>query len=103
MICVSVVYANTPGKKFDHDYYAKTHMPLVMSRLKSFGMTRYEHDRGVAGGAPGSAPPYVAIGRLYFNSLEEFGKGLAAHGAEIMADIPNYTDLQAEIQVSEMV
>ena len=60
MICVSVFYANAPGKKFNNDYYAKTHLPLVMNRLKSFGLQRYEFDKGLAGGAPGAPAPYIA-------------------------------------------
>jgi uncharacterized protein (TIGR02118 family) len=103
MICLSVLYSNTPAVKFDHDYYAQKHMPLVVDRLKSLGMLRYEIDRGLGGGAPGSPAPYVCIGRLYFNTLEEFQESLAKHGAELLADIPNYTDAKAELQVSEVV
>ncbi|HXP86899.1 MAG TPA: EthD family reductase [Bryobacteraceae bacterium] len=108
MICVSVCYPNAAGKKFDHDYYAQKHMPLVMDRYKSFGMIRYEIDTGLAGGAPGSgAPaPFVCIGRLYFNSMEELQKASAAHGAEIFADVPNYTDIElrdVQIQISQTV
>jgi uncharacterized protein (TIGR02118 family) len=102
MICISVVYPNTPGKKFDHDYYAKTHMPLVMKLLKSLGLIRYEIDTGLAGGTPGAPAPFTCIGRLYFNTLEEFQTALATHGAEIIADVPNYTDIELQIQVSQM-
>jgi len=101
MVCISVLYPNTPGKKFDHGYYAKTHMPLVMERLKSLGMLRYEIDRGLAGGAPESAPPFVCVGRLYFNTLAEFQQALGTHGPEIMKDIPNYTDIEFQMQISE--
>jgi uncharacterized protein (TIGR02118 family) len=103
MICVSVLYPNTPAVKFDYDYYAQKHMPLVVDRLKSLGMVRYEIDRGLGGGAPGSAAPFDCIGRLYFNKLEEFQESFAKHGAELLADIPNYTDAKAELQVGEVV
>jgi uncharacterized protein (TIGR02118 family) len=103
MICVSVIYPNTPGKKFNHDYYAKTHLPLVMNRLKSFGVVKCEHDKGLAGGAPGSAPPIAAIGRLYFNSLADLQAGFGAHQPEFMADVPNYTDIEPQILIAEMV
>ncbi len=102
MVCISVLYPNTPGKKFDHDYYAQTHMPLVMDRLKSSGLLRYEIDTGLAGGAPGSPAPFTCVGRLYFNTLEEFQTSLGTHGAEILADVPNYTDIELQIQVSQM-
>ena len=47
MICLSVLYANAAGKRFDHDYYAQKHMPMVLDTLKGNGMTRYEIDRGL--------------------------------------------------------
>jgi len=101
MVCISVLYANTPGKRFDHDYYAKQHMPMVMDRLKNSGMIRYEIDRGLAGGAPGSEAPFVCIGRLYFNTLEEFQQALGTAGPEILKDIPNYTDIEFQMQISQ--
>src|ERR1700683_458143 len=102
MVCISVFYPNTPGKKFDHNYYAQTHMPLVMRLLKPSGLIRYEVDTGLAGGTPGSPAPFIATGRLYFNQLEDFQKSFAAHGPEIIGDIPNYTDIEPQIQVSQM-
>ena len=69
MVRISVLYATSEGKKFDHDYYVKTHMKLVRDRLNSFGLVRTEVDKGLAGGAPGASAPYVAIGHVYFLSL----------------------------------
>jgi uncharacterized protein (TIGR02118 family) len=103
MIRVSVLYPNESGKKFDVDYYTNKHMKLVGERLKTFGFVRAEVDKGVAGGAPGSPAPYVCIGHVYVNSLAEFQKGMGAHGKEIMDDIPNYTNIQPTIQISEIV
>jgi hypothetical protein len=33
----------------------------------------------------------------------DFQKGIAAHGTEIMGDIPNDTDISPQIQISEVV
>jgi uncharacterized protein (TIGR02118 family) len=101
MVCISVVYPNATGGKFDHDYYAQRHMPLVMERCKSLGLIRYEVDRGLAGGAPGSPAPFTCIGRLYFNTVEEFQAAMGAHGPELLGDVPNYTDIELQIQVSQ--
>jgi uncharacterized protein (TIGR02118 family) len=101
MICVSALYANAPGKRFDYDYYAQKHMPMVLARLKDVGMTRYEIDRGLGGATPGTPPAYLCIGRLYFETAAGFEQGLAKHGPELMADIPNYTDAEIALQVSE--
>ena len=103
MIRVSVHYPGKPGAKFDHAYYKDKHIPMVKSRLGGLGLVRCEIDRGVSGGAPGSAAPYTCIGYLYFNSVDEFGKAMGAHGKEIMADVPNYTDIKPEVQISEIV
>ena len=103
MVRITVLYPNTAGKRFDHTYYAQKHLPMVMDRLKSHGMLRYEVDKGLAGGGPGAAAPFVAACHLYFNSAAEFQNGIGANGKEIMGDIPNYTDIAPQIQISEIV
>jgi uncharacterized protein (TIGR02118 family) len=103
MVRVTVLYPSGQGKRFDVNYYARTHMALVRDRLGSFGLVRCEVDKGLAGGAPGSPAPYVCIGHVYFNSVADFQRGMDKHGKEIMADIPNYTDIQPLIQISEIV
>ena len=60
MVRVTVLYPNESAKRFDHDYYASKHMPMVMERLKGSGMLRYEVDKGLAGGGPGAPAPFVA-------------------------------------------
>jgi len=103
MVRISVFYATSEGKKFDHDYYVNRHMKLVRDRLTSFGLVRTEVDKGMAGGAPGAPAPYVAIGHVYFHSLDGFQKGMGQHGKEIMGDVPNYTNIPPQIQISEII
>ena len=67
MVRISVLYATAEGKRF--------------------GLVRTEVDKGMAGGAPGAPAPYVAIGHVYFNSLDGFPKGMGQHGKEIMGDV----------------
>ena len=102
MIKVSILYPNRPGSRFDHDYYRERHMPLVKERLGD-ACQSYTVDKGLAGGAPGAAAPYVAMCHLYCESVEAFQRGFAPHAKEVMADIPNYTDLAPLIQISEVV
>ena len=102
MIKVSVMYPNTPGARFDHDYYRDRHMPLVQ-RLMGAACRSYSVDRGVAGGAPGTPAPFVGMCHIYCESLEAFQGGFGPHAKEIMADVPNYTDLAPVIQISEVV
>ena len=101
MIRVSVLYPRTEGESFDMDYYINKHMPMVADRLGSAlkGMSVVE---GIAGGQPGEPPPFVCVGSLNFESVEAFQGAFGPHMAEIMGDIPNYTKIGAQIQISEI-
>jgi uncharacterized protein (TIGR02118 family) len=103
MICVSVSYPSAPDARFDHAYYQDKHRALIIDRLSNIGLSRVEMDKGLSGMAPGSAPMFTGVARLYFNSMGEFQQAMVAHGAELMADIPNYTDIAPQFQVSETV
>jgi len=103
MVRISVLCATSEGKKFDHDYYVNRHMKLVRDRLTGFGLVRTEVDKGMAGGAPGAPAPYVAIGHVYFNTLADFQKGMGQHGKELLGDVPNFTNIQPQIQISEII
>ena len=100
-IKVSVFYPNTAGKKFDIDYYLNKHAPLVSKTLGS-ALVDSSYDKGPGGGAPGSPAPFVAIANLYFNSMEEFGASFGPSAPVFMADMPNYTDIEPVVQVSEV-
>src|SRR6059036_3887191 len=91
MIKVSVMYPNTPGARFDHDYYRDKHMPLVKA-LMGDACKSYTVDKGMAGGAPGAPATYVGMCHIFCDSVEAFQAGFGPHAKEIMADIPNYTD-----------
>lgn len=103
MIRVSVLYASGDGKTFNHDYYTTKHMPLVRERLGGLGLRRLEVDRGLAGGAPGAPAPYVCAGHLYFDSVDDFQKAMKPHGKELFADVPNFTNIQPQVQISEII
>jgi uncharacterized protein (TIGR02118 family) len=102
MIKVSVMYPNTPGARFDHEYYRDKHMPLLKARMGD-ACKSYTVDKGVAGGAPGAPATYVGMCHIFCDSIEAFQAGFGPHAKEIMADIPNYTDQAPVIQISEVV
>ena len=103
MIKVSILYPNSPDAKFDFDYYLTTHMELVRSRLGPMGMIGDEVMKGVGSGAPGEPAPFTTICHLFFNSEEEVHKAFGAHAKEVMGDIPNYTNIKPQIQISEVL
>lgn len=101
MIKVSVLYPHAAGKKFNIDYYASKHMPMVRQKLGAV-VKKMEVEQGLFGGEPGAPPPYLAAGNFYVDSVEVFHSAFAPHAAEIMADVPNYTDVQPVLQFSEI-
>jgi len=101
MIKVSVFYPHSGGSKFDMAYYVEKHMPMVRQKLGAAckGMA-VEH--GVDGATPGAPPTYVAMGHVWFDSVEAFRAAWAPHAEAIMGDVPNYTKIQPILQVSEV-
>lgn len=97
-----VFYPNKPGATFDFSYYVQRHFPMVLEKLKPFGAERFEIERGVAN-EEGGPPPYLAIGRLFLRDVAGFQRGMEAHGAEILADIPRYTNIEPTVQIAEVL
>jgi len=101
MIKVTILYPNADGKTFDMDYYANKHMPMISDlfgdTLKGVGI-----DQGISGRTPEEPIPYLAIGYLYFDTLEAYQKAFAPNAEKIVGDIPNYTNVQPIVQISEI-
>ena len=101
MIKISVLYPNGEGNIIDMKYYLAKHIPLVR-RLSGAALKKVEVEEGVAGLAAGTPPAYLAMGHLLFESVAAFQSAFGPHAAEIMGDIPNYTNTQPTIQISDV-
>ncbi len=101
MIKVSAFYPNTEGKKFDMEYYLNKHIPMVQQKLGA-ACREVAVEVGLGGAEPGSRATYCAMGHLYFDSVEAFQTAFGPHMHAIMGDIPNFTDIQPTIQISEV-
>ena len=71
MIKVSEFYADRAGSKFDMDYYCNSHIPMVREKLGA-ACKGAAVEQGMSGATPGSRPGFVAMGHLYFDSVEAF-------------------------------
>ena len=100
MIHLNILYPNTPGSRFDMDYYLGTHMPMS-KRLLGDACRDIAIERGVIGGEPGSPPTYIVCCRMQFESIDAFLAVWTLHGDTLAGDIPNYTDVQPVIQFNE--
>ena len=101
MILVTVMYPSGAGTRFDMDYYLNKHMPLVSKRWTSKGLHDYTVVKGV-GTPDGGAPPYQVVAHLRFESADAFKAAATADGPEIFGDIPNFTDTQPAVQLSDI-
>lgn len=102
MIKVSVMYPNGEGKTFDMDYYLNKHIPMVKELLGD-SLKDASVEKGLGSAAPGSAAPFAGIGTMYFNTVEDFGKAFGPNANQIMGDLPNFTNIAPDVQISEVL
>ena len=101
MIKVSVLYPNGANSNFDMNYYLTKHIPMVKQKLGS-ACKNVAVEEGIAGGAPGAPATYLAMAHLTFESIDAFQKAFVPHADAIMGDVPNYTNAQPTVQISEV-
>ena len=96
MIKLSMIYPNTPGKKFDMNYFCEKHMVMVKKLMGDAcrGMSVEEGIKGLYNA------PYTAIGSFLFDSGESLLNTVVPLAKEIALDIPNFTDITPQIQAS---
>lgn len=94
MISVHILYPKTDESTFDMDYYTSTHMPMLADALG---------DACTAWGATStSGGNWAAIGWASVTSKEAFDAAMAEHGAKIMGDVGNYTNVVPELVIGEV-
>ena len=103
MIRVLVLYPRQQGSTFDMKYYTEKHIPLAKDLLAPHGLLKLEADKGISAADPGAPSPFVLVAHLTFNSLEDVHKGFMAVGKEVMGDISNFTNIQPQIQISDVI
>jgi uncharacterized protein (TIGR02118 family) len=103
MIRVSVLYPNSEGAAFDHTYFMETHAPMVAEQLGGRGLISAQMDKGISDSDPNQPPPFIMIVHLTFNTVEDVHNAFTATGRQIMGDIPNYTNIRPQVQISEII
>ena len=101
MIKVSVLYPNKPGTHFDVEYYLNTHMPMA-SMLLGSAIKAISVEIGRDGATPEEAPPFAAICGFTCETVQEFNNAFLPIAGELQGDIPNYTDIEPIIQISDI-
>ncbi|RNC88542.1 MAG: EthD family reductase [Allomuricauda sp.] len=102
MTKIAILYPSGEGHTFDMEYYATQHMPMV-AELFGEPLRHWAIDKGMSGRTPDAPLPYVAVGYFYFDSLEAYEKAFGPNAEKILGDIPNYTNIQPTVQISEVI
>jgi uncharacterized protein (TIGR02118 family) len=101
MIKVSVLYPSRPGGNFDSKYYLDVHMPMAVKLLEP-ALKSASAEIGVSGAMPGQPPPFAAIASFTCESAQAFYQAFLPHAADLQGDIPNFTNIEPVIQISEI-
>nr|WP_299384224.1 EthD family reductase [Allomuricauda sp.] len=101
MVKVTILYPSSDGSTFNMDYYATKHMPMV-AELMGESLKHWSIDKGISGRTPEEPLPYMAIGYLYFDQLSDYQESFGPNAKQIVGDIPNYTNVQPVVQISEI-
>jgi len=101
MIKLTVMYPNSADLKFDKEYYTTKHSQLL-SELLGDAIKASDINIGISGASPEQAAPYVLITNLVFESMETFQQSFGPNAEAILADLPNFTNVQPQVQISEV-
>ncbi|HEY6927049.1 MAG TPA: EthD family reductase, partial [Steroidobacteraceae bacterium] len=104
---MTIVYPGGDDIKFDPDYYRDHHLKLIMklygSSIKRFELRTVPPMPAPAPAAGAPPPPkFSAAVNIWIADLEAFNANNAQHGAELVADVPHFTNAQPTIQFDEL-
>lgn len=102
MIRITLVYRDSQGAHFDFDYYVNRHVEMSRRLLSDCGLISIEVEQCLRT-LDGKKSNVVCIAHVDFENEEALAKALEAHGADLMADFPNYTNIDPEIYVCSVL
>ena len=97
---VTVLYPNVAEATFDMDYYLTKHMPMVMERFGTHGMSGW---RVVRFAGPPGRTPFSVMATLDFGSTDGIKAALEAEGGPVLADVPNFSNQAAVLMIGDAV
>lgn len=90
-----ILYPKSDDTTFDMDYYATKHMPMLADALgddcHGWGVQASHGDQ------------YHCIGWATVSNMEAFGAAMNVHGAAIMGDVPNYTNVRPTLVTGDVI
>ncbi len=90
--CLTILYPNQEGVRWDVEYYKAHHMPLIMKLYGRKAIKRFELRKGDAAQS-GGAPPYIGSINIYIESQKAFDAAGQKHTKALVDDVPNFSSV----------
>jgi uncharacterized protein (TIGR02118 family) len=90
--CLTILYPNGAGVKWDVDYYRTGHMPMIMKLYGEKAIKRFELRKGDKNMA-GAAPDYIGTVNIYIADQKAFEEAGKKHGQTLRDDVPHFSSV----------
>ncbi|HEU4627187.1 MAG TPA: EthD family reductase [Steroidobacteraceae bacterium] len=90
--CLTILYPNSEGVRWDVDYYRTHHMPLIMKLYGEKAIKRFELRKGDKNMA-GAPPDYVGTVNIYIADQKAFEAAGTQHGETLRDDVPHFSSV----------
>lgn len=100
MVKLTVMYPWHEGFRFDMDYYTQKHIAIHKQDPNVLGIIIEEGRSAFRGG---STPEMVCVAHFFYESIGKLNESRTPEkGRRQLADIPNFTDITPQDQISEV-
>ena len=100
--CLTILYANADGVRWDADYYREKHMTLIMDLYGTEAIRRFEVRKGLTGMDGVAKPAFIGCVNIYIEDQAKFEAAGAKHSQTLRDDVPNFSSVNPSATVTEI-
>lgn len=100
--CLTILYPNEDGARWDPDYYRDHHMPLIMRLYGTDAIRRFEVRKGLSGADGTSKPTFIGCVNIYIEDQARFDAAGAKHGQTLRDDVPNFSSVMPSVATTRI-
>ena len=90
--CLTILYPNSEGVRWDVDYYRTGHMPLIMRLYGEKAIKRFELRKGDQNMA-GAKPDFIGTVNIYIADQAAFDAAGKQHTKTLVDDVPHFSSV----------
>jgi uncharacterized protein (TIGR02118 family) len=100
--CLTILYPNSEGARWDADYYRAQHMTLIMDLYGTEAIRRFEVRKGLSGMDGVAKPAFIGCVNIYIADQAKFDAAGAKHGQALRDDVPNFSSVNPSAVMTEI-